>query len=216
MSTRNPTICVMAKAPVPGTVKTRLAATIGSEAAATLARAFLGDTLELAAGIVPARVVLVLAGALSEPLPPGIELWTQGEGDLGQRLERCLSRALEGSPAALVIGTDSPGLAPERLREALGALDTAPAVLGPAEDGGFYLLGLRRCPPELLADLPWSSADTATCTEARLCSRGFEVAKLAAWFDVDTPADLERLGHLLRLDPTRAPRTAALLRDWVY
>lgn len=215
MSARDPTICVLAKAPVPGMVKTRLAATIGPAAAAALAQAFLADTLELAAGVRHARVVLALAGELAGPLPPGVERWPQGEGDLGERLERCLARALKDSPAAVAIGTDSPGLPPEQIAAALAELERMPAVLGPAEDGGFYLLGLRRCPPGLLAGLPWSREDTAARTEARLRSCGLEVAKLKAWFDVDTPADLERLQRLLVLEPARAPHTAAALRDWV-
>ena len=149
-------ICVLAKAPVPGAVKTRLAGAIGAEAAAELAKAFLADTLRLAQSLRGARVALVLAGAPAAvgELPDGIELWPQGEGDLGQRLELCLGRALELSPVALAIGTDAPSLDPDLLRQGLTALESQPAVLGPAEDGGFYLLGLRRCPRRLLPGLP--------------------------------------------------------------
>lgn len=213
MSKAHATICVLAKAPEPGAVKTRLAAAIGADAAAELAGAFVQDTLRLAQSLRGARVVLVLAGppALVGALPPGIELWPQGEGDLGQRLERCLGRALEDSLVALAIGTDAPSLDPEILRQGLTALESQPAVLGPAEDGGFYLLGLARCPEGLLAGLPWSSEDTGARTRERLAAQGLEVALLPPWFDVDLATDLERLARSLSADPARAPRTAEAL-----
>jgi hypothetical protein len=129
MSAEHATICVLAKAPVPGAVKTRLAAAIGAEAAAELAKAFLADTLRLAQSLRVARVALVLAGAPAAvgDLPEGVELWPQGEGDLGQRLELCLGRALELSPVALAIGTDAPSLDPDLLRQGLTALESQPA-----------------------------------------------------------------------------------------
>lgn len=213
MSAEHATICVLAKAPVPGAVKTRLAAAIGAEAAAELAKAFLADTLRLAQSLRVARVALVLAGAPAAvgDLPEGVELWPQGEGDLGQRLELCLGRALELSPVALAIGTDAPSLDPDLLRQGLTALESQPAVLGPAEDGGFYLLGLRRCPRGLLAGLPWSSADTGARTRERLAAQGLEAALLPPWSDVDLVEDLERLACSLGVDPRRAPRTAETL-----
>ena len=207
------TVCIFAKAPRAGAVKTRLAATIGAEAAAALARAFLQDALALALRLTSARVVLVLAGdpASLPALPAGVDLWPQGDGDLGARLERNLRRALAESPRALAIGTDSPGLPPAMLEDAVSSLAAHDAVVGPADDGGFYLLGLRACPRGLLAGLPWSAADTRERTLARLQERALSVDLLAPWFDVDVAADLERLRGLLRDGVIRAPATARLL-----
>jgi uncharacterized protein len=207
------TICVFAKPPRAGEVKTRLAAAIGAAQAAALARAFLEDTW-VAASVPPwARTVL----ASTEPSAVELagwrrgHIWPQGTGDLGERLERVLRRALRESPMALAIGTDTPGLPPALLFEARSALRGADAVLGPCEDGGFYLLGLRRCPPELLRDLPWSSADTFQRTATRLRARGLRTAVISPWFDVDRPEDLECLRALVARGELHAPRTARAL-----
>ena len=213
MNSRDTTLCIFAKAPRAGDVKTRLAATIGADAAARLADAFFWDTLALAQQLASVRVVVALSG--DEQLLPAIrdrvEVWPQGEGDLGARLERSLRRALTETPRALAIGTDSPGLPMAHLEQALAALDTHDAVLGPADDGGFYLLGLRTCPEGLLFGVPWSSADTLEQTHARLTERGRTVRLLAPWFDVDREEDLERLRALLGAGVIHAPATCQVL-----
>jgi uncharacterized protein len=201
-------LCVFAKPPVAGEVKTRLAATLGPERAAVLARAFLDDTLE-AQRLPWAEVALATTAPFAAPVPTLL----QGPGDLGARIERVLRAALERAPAAIAIGADAPAL-PRRLLEAARlALAEADAVLGPAADGGFYLLGLRRCPEGLLAALPWSAADTCLRTLERLRTSGLKTALLEEWFDVDRPEDLERLRAALRAGELVAPRTAALLEQ---
>jgi len=101
---------------------------------------------------------------------------------------------------------------PRRFLEAArAALETADAVIGPADDGGFYLLGVRDCPEGLLAGLPWSSAETFACTAERLRSRGLRLELLEPWFDVDRAEDLDRLRDALRSGEVEAPRTALLL-----
>ena len=207
------TVCILVKEPRAGTVKTRLAAAIGAEAAAGLARAFFLDTLALAQ-LAPARVVVALEGddAAFPGLRERVEVWPQGDGDLGARLERVLRRALGERPRALAIGTDSPGLPLSVLEQGLAALGQHDAVLGPADDGGFYLLGLNACPEGLLAGLPWSAADTRARTLSRLQERGLSTSLLAPWFDVDVAADLERLRALLASGALRAPATAEVLR----
>lgn len=207
------TLCIFVKAPQPGAVKTRLAATIGEEAAARLASAFFWDTLALADQLAQVRVVVALAGdeALFPMLRDRVEIWSQGEGDLGARMERNLRRALADSAHALVIGTDSPGLPLTRLDQAVTALDSHDAVLGPAEDGGFYLLGTQQCPPGLLADLPWSAENTRSKTLTRLEELRLSVKLLEPWFDVDREQDLERLRSLLRTGEIHAPATSRVL-----
>lgn len=210
---RTATICLFAKPPRPGRVKTRLAATVGAAGAAALARAFAEDTWASVASLPWARAVLATTDPAAAEwrearLAPA---WPQGRGDLGARLQRVLRRALRETPAALAIGTDTPGLPTGLLERAREALRRADAVLGPCEDGGFYLLGLRRCPPGLLRGLPWSAPETFVTTLARLRDRGLTAAVIPPWFDVDRPADLECLRALLRRGELRAPRTARVL-----
>ncbi len=207
------TICVLAKPPRPGLVKTRLAAAVGDAQAAALARAFFEDTWSAASSLRWARAVL----ATTEPAAAEwasakrASLWPQGKGDLGDRLERMLRRALDDTPAALAIGTDTPGLPPILFSQARSALRSADAVLGPCEDGGFYLIGLRRCPDGLLRDLPWTAPDTFLKTLARLRGSGLSAAVLSPWFDVDGPPDLACLHALVARGEIDAPRTALAL-----
>ncbi len=205
-------LCVMAKSPRAGDVKTRLAPAIGAGGAAALARAFLEDTLALAARTRWAKVAVSVAGDPAPlGLPASVEVWEQGAGDLGARMERAILRALGLAPRVLVVGTDSPGLPARLLAEAREALAGADAVLGPAEDGGFFLLGMRRCEPGLLGGLPWSRPDTLARTEGRLRERGWVVARTAAWFDVDEPAELARLAGMIGRGEVEAPATARAL-----
>lgn len=208
-------VCIFAKPPVPGRVNTRLAPALGEAGAASLARAFLADTLALVTGTPWARPILATTG----PMPPdltsahAVENWDQGDGDLGDRMERVLARALESHPAAIALGVDAPTLDPPALDRIRGALSDHDAAVGPTPDGGYYTLALRRCEPGLLAGLPWSAPTTREATVARLRDRGLRVAILDEAFDVDEPADLDRLLDALRRDPAIAPHTRAALAD---
>lgn len=207
------TLCVFAKPPVPGQAKTRLARTVGRDAAADLARAFFDDTL---AGLVVlpwAHVIVALAAPWPACPFPGGQIWLQGPGDLGQKMEAVLARALARGLPVMALGTDAPGLPVARLEAARDLLlaGRAEAVLGPADDGGFYLLGLSSCPPGVLHDLPWSVPETCGATAARLQSRGMSVALVESWFDVDDEAGLRRLSHLLARGEVSAPRTAEVI-----
>ncbi|MFW6066953.1 MAG: TIGR04282 family arsenosugar biosynthesis glycosyltransferase [Myxococcota bacterium] len=206
-------VCVFAKPPTPGAVKTRLAEVVGPAAAARLAEAFVRDTWDAVSQLPWARPVLATTG-------PGIELgaeadavWLQGGGDLGARLERVMSRALESHVAAIAVGADSPATIAARLPQARMLLAQTDAVLGPTEDGGFDLIGLRECPPAIFRGLPWSHATTCRRTASRLREGGLGVGLLSTGFDVDRPADLHRLRRMLGEDPTLAPATAAVLAD---
>jgi len=212
------TLCVFAKPPRPGQVKTRLAGAIGDEAAVALAEAFLRDTWDCARalpGAVPVLATTAARGALPA-LAPGAT-WLQGPGDLGARLGRVMRRALRGKRPVIVIGADSPGLPPSLITGAAKALSRSDAVLGPADDGGFYLIGLRRCPAGLLTGLPWSTRDTSRQTLARLRSRRLSVTVLAPWFDVDRADDLRRLSAMITAGEVNAPHTARALaaRGWL-
>ncbi len=158
------------------------------------------------------RVRPVLAAAAKGNFPiavPDANHWLQGDGDLGERIERILRRGLEQAPAAIAIGADSPLLTPTHLGRAIAALNDYEAVIGPCLDGGFYLLGLRECPPGLLANVPWSSGKTASAVIDRITRRGWRLAQVETLFDVDTPDDLARLAD--PLDLSLAPETYAFL-----
>lgn len=205
-------ICVFAKPPIPGRVKTRLAPFLGQNDAAQLASAMLYDVWSVVKTV--AEVIPVLAAA--EPGAFGIDvpaerIWFQEAGDLGSRIECILRRGLNFGPAAIALGADSPLLRAEHVKEAIRCLQQNGAVLGPADDGGFYLLGVRKCPSGLLAGVPWSSSDTCRKTEARLQMHGMRVGKIRALPDVDTFRELE----ILRSQLEHLPREVApYTRKW--
>lgn len=198
---------VFAKPPRPGVAKTRLAADLGDPGAgAALAGAFLRDTWA-AVGAVDWRPILVTTHPDADH---GIAAttWDQGHGDLGERLERTLRRALAEHDGALAIGADSPGIPPGHLAAARSALEAAPSALGPADDGGFWAIGVRACPEGLLAGVPWSTSGAFTAARARLPSP----AILPAWWDVDRREDLDRLRR--EVPRARAPASFAALERW--
>jgi uncharacterized protein len=200
-------ICIFAKPPVAGEVKTRLAAVLGADAAARLARAFLEDTIESVQALPWAQAALASTAAIEADVP----VLLQGEGDLGVRIERVLTTALKRAPVAMAIGADTPALPSRLLESARAALHDADVAIGPADDGGFYLLALRHCPEGLLRDLPWSSVDTLHATLKRLRALNLRTRLLEPWFDVDRAEDLERLRTLVEQGMLRAPRTALVL-----
>lgn len=209
------TLCIFAKPPRPGEAKTRLASELGAEGAAALARAFFRDTWASVSALPWARPVLATTDvtAWEWRSAAGAAIWPQGPGNLGARLERVLGRALEESALAIAIGADTPGLPPRLVEDARDALGSADAVLGPAVDGGFYLIGLRRCPAGLLAGLPWSAPDTFDPTLARLRERRLATEILSPWFDVDLPRDLRSLRALISRGEVVAPETKRVLDE---
>ncbi|HEX7359032.1 MAG TPA: TIGR04282 family arsenosugar biosynthesis glycosyltransferase [Bryobacteraceae bacterium] len=203
-------ICIFAKPPVAGKAKTRLIAELGGEAAADLASAMLRDVWRAASCCINVRPILAAGEAGEFPLEISEEdIWLQGEGDLGERLETILRRGLATAPAAIALGADSPLVAPAQIEQALAALETHDAAMGPCADGGFYLLALKRCPTGLFRDLPWSCAETFESTKERLEQNDFAVEILTPLFDVDTAEDLALLGSLLGESPELAPATRA-------
>ncbi|MEM6273999.1 MAG: TIGR04282 family arsenosugar biosynthesis glycosyltransferase [Myxococcota bacterium] len=211
------TVAIFAKPPRPGESKTRLGEALGPESAARLAHAFLDDSLSQLSRFRALQPVLATTEPwprLEFPIPDEFAVWQQGDGDLGARIERIMSRALENTQTAVALGADTPGLPEKLMVEAVHGLQANDAVLGRAEDGGFYLLGLRHCPPGLLRDLPWSQPNTASATQIRLERQGFSVARASPWFDIDTLRDLHRLQGLLEREVITAPRTKAALEAY--
>lgn len=206
-----PLVCVFAKPPRPGAVKTRLAATLGPAAAAELAQAFLEDTCEALRGLPLAAVLATTEPWCAAPL--GSEVWLQGEGSLGERLERTLRRALGRSGCAIALGADSPGFPAHALVEAARRLEVVDVVFGPADDGGFWFVALRACPAGLFDGVPWSTAEALCAAERRAAACGLASARGRPWFDIDTARDLHRLCALLDRGRAVAPATARVLRS---
>jgi rSAM/selenodomain-associated transferase 1 len=196
---------LFAKEPRPGRVKSRLAAETTPEWAARVAAAFLRDlVVRLAA--VDARRVLAFAPPEAEPYFAGLAcgrfvLRPQCDGDLGRRLADFFAAALQdGAEQVVVVGSDSPTLPLAHVAKAFAELERADVVLGPAADGGYYLLGCAGRVPPLFEGIPWGGARVLWDTVARLGGPGWNLAVLPPWYDVDTLDDWWALrGHLAAL-----------------
>ena len=202
----------MARYPEPGRVKTRLAAALGDERACALHRAFVLDLADRLASL-PYDVIwsYTPAAAPFAALLPHARCVPQEGADLGARMAHAVAAAFaeEASPV-LVIGADVPHVPAAGLAEAAEMAATR-GVVGPAEDGGYYLIGLARPIPGLFEDVPWGSPAVLDATRERALGLGLAVHLLPPTFDVDEPSDLERLRGLLRQGVVALPRTAALL-----
>jgi uncharacterized protein len=190
---------VLAKAPLPGQVKTRLIPALGPEGAAALAAAMLERTASIALEAALGPVELCVAPSRRLPvwqdlrLPPDLEWSDQGEGDLGERMGRAARRGLGAGGPVLLIGTDCPGLGANQLRAAAEALQERDGVLVPTWDGGYALLGMGRFEPSLFRAMPWSTPAVLAQTRLRLAAAGWSWQELPTLADIDTPADLAAL-----------------------
>jgi uncharacterized protein len=198
------TLIVFAREPIPGAVKTRLIPGLGPEGAAQLYERLLGIALRAASATPCARRQLWCAGAPADgghcarlAAEHGLDWYPQCEGDLGIRMDRALTQALAKTDRAVLIGSDCPDYDSAYLSAAFEALDDRDAVLGPAADGGYVLIGLRRPAPELFAGIPWSSAAVLDATRAALARIGLAWAELPTLRDLDRPEDLAGFVDLL-------------------
>jgi uncharacterized protein len=213
------TLLVFVKEPRAGAVKSRLAAGIGPERAAAVYRAIAEEAIRRTApraGEYERRVLFDPpgAGARIAQWLPGLPASPQGEGDLGERMARALAEAFgQGARRAALVGTDVPALAREDVLEAFDGLDGHDVVLGPATDGGYYLLALRGPAPDLFRGVPWSTPQVLAATLDRAARLGWSVRVLRTLGDVDTVEDLsadwERVAPILP-DALRADLAALL------
>ncbi len=187
-------VAVMAKAPEAGTVKTRLCPPCTPQQAALLAEASLSDTLGTITRVEGARPVLVLAGAPGAWLPAGIEVVRQREGGLGERLAGAVADL--GGPV-VIIGMDTPQVTVDDLRTVVDELHRpdVDAVLGPAEDGGYWVIGLDRAVPGVFDGVTMSVAGTHDQQAERLAQLGLRVATTRTLRDVDTFEDAVSVAH---------------------
>ncbi|MFP6768554.1 MAG: TIGR04282 family arsenosugar biosynthesis glycosyltransferase [Planctomycetaceae bacterium] len=223
------TLVVMAKHPVAGQVKTRLAASLGEEPAAALATAFLEDLVRRLADCGDRRILATWPQTgeaqdfFTQQSAGRFDLWPQPEGSLGDRLQAAFGAHLRPglNDRVVVIGSDSPTLPTQTLAAAFDALDQKDVVLGPATDGGYVLIGLRRMVPGLFEQIDWSTAVVYEQTLQRLDAAGVRPAVLPAWYDIDTLDDLDRLYRELddgagqsRIAPATWYRLRELSPDW--
>jgi len=196
-------LSVFTRFPEAGKAKTRLIPSIGAEAAAQLQREMTEHTLAVVRDYSQSSRVAVEVRheggkwkAMREWLGEDCSFRPQGNGDLGERMQRTFRTAFEaGVRSAVIIGTDCPELGPHPLHEAFASLEYSDLVLGPARDGGYYLIGLRSSVPEetysrLFSGMPWGSGEVLSMTLAQTAESGLKVKQLAILADVDRPEDL--------------------------
>jgi rSAM/selenodomain-associated transferase 1 len=213
-------LAVFAKYWAPGEAKTRLAATFGRRAAARLARAFLKATLDRLAAIKATRHLVVAPKSSQrafERIARGrYHVSLQSTGLLGERLQGWFeSRLSNGATRVVVLGADSPDLPLEYVTAAFDELEHSQAVIGPAHDGGYYLLGLRDQVLPLFDCIDWGTSAVFDQTLERLQSLHANFAVLPSWHDVDTPDDLFLLSRHLSTRSSADPACARLLRTIV-
>ena len=202
-------VAVLTRAPSAGG-KTRLFRELGCEPDPDLLAALLLDTLD-AASTPDTRCVACFTPPESEPemrrlVPPGVLLLAQPAGELGDRMKFVFDRLFaRGAAAVVLIGSDLPGIESSTVSAAFQALRERPeaVVLGPALDGGYYLIGATRTPTALFGDIRWGTADVLAQTHHRARAAGLPIARVAPGADVDT---LDDLRSLMRSDAP-APRT---------
>jgi uncharacterized protein len=198
-SANSVTIAIMAKAPIPGLTKTRLIPSIGAHAAAILQERLTERTIATALAAAVGPVTLWCAPDPSHPsfrdlvTRHAVTLKRQPTGDLGARM---FSAMAASGHSTLMIGTDCPAFTVENLRAAAHALRNADAVLIPAEDGGYVLIGARVAHPQLFSGIAWGTPTVLAETRARIAALGLKAVELPALWDLDTEADLARFERL--------------------
>jgi rSAM/selenodomain-associated transferase 1 len=208
-------LVVIAKEPVPGAVKTRLAATLGAEGAARVAAAMLADTL---AGMVEVDAEPWVcfappdAGMRMARLAPGFGLLAQVEGDLGDRLAGCMAALLgRGADQVVIVGADTPQVPRATYEAAFGLLDQVDVVLGPAQDGGYYLVGAKAALPELFVGVPMGTDAVLQVTMQRAVRRRLRVGTVPMLRDLDRLEDLQ--AALAAGELQASPRTGPVVAD---
>ena len=197
-------IIVFAKAPEAGKVKTRLIPALGAQGAATLHEKLVRHTLIT---VTQANLCAIQLWCAPSPSLPffarcqndfSVSLHEQCGNDLGERMHHAITTALQKYTYAIIIGTDCPALTAPYLYQALDALQHgASVVLGPAQDGGYVLIGARQSHTRLFSDIAWGTASVLNETRARLRELKWQWQELTELWDVDRPEDLPRLNILL-------------------
>ena len=218
LTKRDRTLVIMAKAPRPGAVKTRLAANLSAEAVTSFYRCLLDDTLALAWSLEDVEVAIMCPESDVNELTQlaGNEtsvVAQQGEG-LAAGLTSVFAHFTAGGQPVIAFNSDSPHLPGSVLEDAFETLAAHDVVVGPTHDGGYYLVGAKAFHPTLFAHDGMGTSSALERLLARARSLDLSVGFAASFYDVDVAEDLTRLAAELRLAPARAPRTAQWLREW--
>lgn len=215
-------LIIMAKLPAVDQTKSRLSPALAPAEAAALYEALLQDTIELAAGLEGVQLAIAITPPdaidyFRRVSPPETVLLPVVGADIGDCLNQALSRLLaDGYAKGLALNSDGPTLPFAHLQQAFAELENTyvDVVLGPSEDGGYYLIGLKRPHPGLFRGIAWSTDRVTAQTLAKAEAMGLEVVQLPSWYDVDTAAELDRLlAELLTLPDDALPHTRRLLAE---
>jgi rSAM/selenodomain-associated transferase 1 len=208
MQHKNCRLVIFSRTLRPGKTKTRLSPVFSGKEACEIHAALLEDVVSRAWKAVGEVAEVRLAwGGSPDPaiegalqLPAGLIQETQPEGDLGMRMAMTIQSGLREGYRTVVLGSDSPTLPPHHIESAFAALGDSEVVLGPAGDGGYYLVGMSRLRLEIFRNIKWGTADVMKVTRKRLKASGTRFAEIGTWHDVDTPEDVMNLWEeLLRL-----------------
>ena len=211
-------VVVMAKAPREGFVKTRLTGVYPAREVVRLSECMLGDTVALVQTLSGVHVAVMCPSgdvdAIERCLPGGVQVVGQHGHGLAAALASVFERFLPDFRRVVAVDSDSPHLPTVRLQSAFELLEANDVVVGPTEDGGYYLVGASAMHPHLFDPAPLGTDGARNSLLENARRLGLSVAFTDACYDVDLPADLRRLAAELHIEPTRAPRTAALLASW--
>ncbi len=217
-------VLIFAKTPKPGKVKTRLLGAVSAEVAATLHEACIADTLRFARAVRGCDVLLFAGGGAGyfrgvvkeRGVRAGVQIFPQRGAELGSRLENAFRKSFGmGYREVVVIGTDTPWMGAGRVRRAFAALRGSDVVIGPAEDGGYYLLGMGKMLPGIFRNIPWSTGRVLELTLGVAKRLKLRVKLLRKDFDLDRPEDLRRAERLLKREPRRAPGLAVAIGEFL-
>lgn len=194
------TLVIMAKAPIPGEVKTQLCPPLAAQSAALLHESFIRDAVEKAVSVPDAEVVVAYSPRgtvrfFREIAPKADHYLCQRGSCISERISSCFERLADSQRSVVVMGADSPTLPARCLEIAFSLLDTgqADAVFGPTSSGGCYLVGLRSHHHELFGDVVWSGPNVARSSVRKAADMGLRTHLLPEWYGVDRPADLAHL-----------------------
>jgi uncharacterized protein len=215
----NRTLVIMAKAPKPGRVKTRLIASLPAPAVTALYRCLLEDTLALATSLTSVEVAVMCPESDQEELAHLIGKTVQVVAQKGEGLAAGLTSVFQhfitsGRQRVIAFNSDSPHLAPSVLEHAFGRLDTHDLVIGPTHDGGYYLVGAQVYHPALFETDGMGTGSALDTLLARTKALELSTGFTELFYDIDVANDLILLARELRLAPGKAPRTAAWFGEW--
>ncbi|MGA8223516.1 MAG: TIGR04282 family arsenosugar biosynthesis glycosyltransferase [Candidatus Acidiferrales bacterium] len=216
---RDCTLVIMAKAPRPGTAKTRLAQSLPTPAVIELYRCLLDDTIALAQSLDHTDVAIMCPVSdvldLARVVGSAVAIVPQSGDGLAAGLTSVFAHfAAAGHTRVIAFNSDSPHLPPSVLQGAFQALAQSDVVVGPTHDGGYYLVGAKASHPGLFTGDGLGTTNAFDALQARARALGLSVHLTDPFYDIDVADDLTRLAEELRLAPARAPRTAAWLKQW--